>query len=94
MRTKLVNQASDIVHQMNELELNDVIRSVKLRREYLAREAASRIIKGDEVEFFSARTGTVRGTVTKVNRKTVVVYQAGRGSWKVPAELLKPVKAA
>ena len=78
---------------MNNDELNQVIEAIKRQRTYLARTTARAMAIGDTVEF-DARGRTVRGTVTKINRKTVIVNEPGYGSWKVTASLLRVVEAA
>jgi len=93
MGSKLANQASAIIHQMDQEELNDVVRAIKLRREYLARQATGTITVGDEVEFYSTKTGRVVGIAVKVNQKTVVV-ESGFRSWKVPGAMLTKTEAA
>jgi hypothetical protein len=80
------------IHKMDNDQLNDVIRAVKDRRTYLARQKAVSFMVGDRVSF-AARGMQVLGTVSKVNIKTVQVKQDNSFTvWKVHASLLKPVK--
>jgi hypothetical protein len=80
------------IQKMNNDELNAVVRAIKLRRTYLARQSANTFQVGDTVNF-AARGMQVVGTVTKVNVKTVQVRQNNSLTlWKVHASLLKPVK--
>jgi hypothetical protein len=80
------------IQKMNNDELNAVVRAIKLRRTYLARQSANTFAVGDRVSF-AARGMQVLGTVTKINIKTVQVKQDNAyTTWKVHASLLKPVK--
>lgn len=81
------------IRNMNNDELNQVIEAIKLQRTWLARTTARAMAVGDTVEF-DARGRTVRGTITKINRKTVVVREQGYGQWKVTASLLRVVETA
>jgi hypothetical protein len=80
------------IQKMNNDELNAVVRAIKLRRTYLARQSANTFQVGDTVNF-AARGMQVVGTVTKVNVKTVQVRQNNSLTlWKVHASLLSPVR--
>ena len=80
------------IHKMNNDELNAVVRAIKDRRTYLARQQAVTFAVGDRVSF-AARGMQVLGTVTKVNTKTILVKQDNAyTTWKVHASLLRPVK--
>lgn len=48
-----------------------------------------KIDKGATVSFVAHRAERkIVGTVTKVNRKTVIVHEEGYGNWKVPNSLI------
>lgn len=80
------------IHKMDNDELNAVVRAIKDRRTYLARQSANTFVVGDRVSF-AARGMQVLGTVTKVNIKTIQVRQSNSATvWKVHASLLRPVK--
>ena len=80
------------IHKMDNDQLNAVVRAIKDRRTYLARQRAVTFAIGDTVNF-AARGMQVVGTVTKVNLKTVQVRQNNSLTvWKVHASLLSPVK--
>jgi len=80
------------IHKMDNDELNAVVRAIKDRRTYLARQQAVTFAVGDRVSF-AARGMQVLGTVTKINIKTVQVRQSNSATvWKVHASLLRPVK--
>jgi FKBP-type peptidyl-prolyl cis-trans isomerase 2 len=78
---------------MNDDELEQIVDAIKLRRTYLSRQTTRELATGDSVEF-EARGRTVKGTVIKINRKTVIVYEAGYGKWKVPASMLRKTETA
>jgi hypothetical protein len=80
------------IDKMDNDQLNAVIRKIKERRTYLARQRAVTFAVGDTVNF-AARGMQVVGTVTKVNVKTVQVRQNNSLTlWKVHASLLSPVR--
>jgi hypothetical protein len=80
------------IHKMDNDQLNAVVRAIKDRRTYLARQRAVTFAVGDRVSF-AARGMQVLGTVTKVNIKTIQVKQDNAyTTWKVHASLLKPVR--
>jgi len=75
-------------------ELNQIIEAIKLQRTFLSRQTTRSLRIGDTVEFDGRNGRTVQGTVTKINRKTVVVREAGYGQWRVTASLLRQVESA
>ncbi len=89
-----VTRAVEQIYQMDSDEINQVIEAIKLRRQYLARQAVRSVLVGDTVSF-SARGRTVVGQVTQVNRKTLSVREQGNGAvftmWKVSATLVTKV---
>jgi len=88
-----VQTAVDAIRNMNNDELNQIVDAIKLQRTYLARTMTRAMAVGDTVEFTGRGGRTVTGTVTKINRKTVIVNE-GFTNWKVPASLLRVVEAA
>ena len=86
----MLNTVVDQIGRMNAEELNRAVDAIKLRRTYLARQAANEMVKGDMVQFRKRDGQTVRGRITKVNQKTVVV-DTGTVTWKVTASMLSPV---
>ena len=81
-----LNETLVQIQNCDRAELDEVIAAVKLRQTRLARSAARTFMRGDRVEFAS-RQGVQRGTVVKVNPKTVVV-DCGSQRWKVTASML------
>lgn len=89
----LVTRASELIYQMDNQQLNEVIEAIKLKRQYLAKQAVRSFVVGDMVQFTSNRTGgRINGTVRKVNRKYIVVEaHIGGGQWRVPATMLTKI---
>jgi len=83
----MLNTVLDQVARMDNAELNRVVEAVKMRRTFISKESARGLFIGDAVSFEGKR-GTVQGTVTKVNTKTVVVDTVRDGRWKVTASML------
>lgn len=89
-----VQTAVDAIRNMNNDELNQVVEAIKMQRTWLARTMTRAMAAGDTVEF-NARGRIVTGTVTKINRKTVLVKENNAyTTWKVAASLLKVVDMA
>jgi uncharacterized protein YkvS len=88
-----VQTAVAAINSMNNDELEQVVDAIKLRRTYLSRQTTRQLATGDSVEF-EARGRVVRGRVTKINRKTVIVHEPGYGNWKVPASLVCKTETA
>jgi len=81
-----VETAIDAIRNMNKDELVHVIDAVKLRHTSLARQTTRSLQLGDTVEFTNKQGRTVSGTVTKINRKTLIVKN-GFTTWRVPAAM-------
>ncbi len=77
------------------VELNDrVIERLKYMDAVHAQQAMMTLNIGTQVSFDSPRHGRVFGTVIKFNRKTVVVLTEDRVQWRVPPDILTPIKDA
>ena len=87
----MINTVLDQIQRMDNDELNRVIAAVKLQRTHNARNITRKLLVGDVVSF-DTRSGTVTGTVRKVNPKTVLVKDSKSATqWKVTATLLTPL---
>jgi len=85
----LVTKASELIYQMDNGQLNEVIESIKLKRQHLSRQATRTILVGDIVEFNGRRGQKVSGKVVKVNQKTLVVLDSKTQTrWKVSGTLV------
>jgi hypothetical protein len=82
---------------MDNAQINEIVEALKLKRQYLARQATRAVTLGDTVEF-DARGRKVIGKVTKVNQKTLQVREDRGGlvstNWKVTASLVRKVEVA
>ena len=94
MQGNLVTKAVELIYQMEGTQLQEVIEAVRLKRQYLAKQAIKKFVIGDMVQFTSKRTGgKVNATVEKVNRKYVIVStHIGGEKWRVPASMLVHLK--
>jgi len=85
----LVTKAVELIYQMDNDQLSQVIDAVKLKRQYITKQATRSLMVGDIVSFTSSRTGrNISGKVTKVARKYITVDCGVDGSWKVPGNML------
>mgnify|MGYP005664595279 FL=1 len=88
--TNLVTEATELVYQMDNDQLNQLVEAVKLKRTHLARQAVKSFSIRDSVQFSSRDGRSYTGTVRKVNRKYIVV-DTPQGSYRVPATMLTQV---
>lgn len=80
---------SAIMHQeWTNDQLMSMAMSIKYARERLTKRTVWSLTLGANVKFVHTRTGRVHvGTVTKINRKKVIVRE-GATNWTVPAAML------
>ena len=71
-------------------ELNQIVDAVKLKRQYLSKQAVRKFRVGDKIQFTSRSGVPVGGTVKKVNIK-YVVCDTPLGQYRVPATMLEKV---
>jgi putative ribosome biogenesis GTPase RsgA len=87
----MIDTVLEQIQRMDNDELNRVIGAVKQRRTYNARNITRKLVTGDVVSF-ETKSGTITGTVRKVNPKTVLVKDRNSATtWKVTATLLTPL---
>lgn len=92
-----INQA--IMHgTLTNDQLDSVIMAVKYRRTQIGKQVKRSLAAGASVKFYSSKHGReILGTVTKVNRKFVIVREkTSKGlfvntNWRVPANMLETV---
>lgn len=90
--TNSVTKAVELIYTMDNDQLNQVIEAIKLKRQFLSRQAVRNFTIGDMVQFTSKTGGKVNATVKKVNRKYVIVSaHIGGQQWRVPATMLTPI---
>ena len=84
-----VTKAVEEIYKMDMDELNQVVEAIKLKRQYLAKQAVRSFKIGDMVQFTNKTGGRVNATVEKVNKKYVIVStHIGGEKWRVPATML------
>lgn len=84
-----VTKAVEAIYKMDNNELNQVIEAIKLKRQYLSRQAVRSFMIGDIVGFTDKRGRQTSGIVRKVNRKYIIVHENSTGTqWRVPATML------
>ena len=85
-----VTKAVEAIYKMDNDELNQVVEAIKLKRQFLAKQAVRSFTVGDMVQFTSSRTGgKINGTIEKVNKKYIIVSaHIGGDKWRVPATML------
>jgi hypothetical protein len=95
--SNLVTRAVELIYQMDNAQINEIVEALKLKRQYLARQATRAVTLGDIVEF-DARGRKVIGKVTKVNQKTLQVREDRGGlvstNWTFTASLVRKVEVA
>lgn len=88
-----VETAVTAIYRASNDELDQMVEAIKLRRTALSKAVVRAIAVGDTVEFIGRDNLPVTGTVTKVNRKTLLVKR-GFTTWRVTASLCKKVELA
>ena len=84
-----VTKVVEVIYKMNNNELNQVVDAIRLKRQYLAKQAIREFHIGDMVQFTDKNGGRTNATVTKVNKKYVIVEaHIGGTQWRVPATML------
>ena len=92
MNIKEINTA--IMHgDFTNEELNTIGDAIRFARAQLVARNKMVLSIGSIVKFKSSTRGTISGTVKKINRKFVLVNEAGTAfsTWRVPANMLEIV---
>lgn len=97
MNIKEINSAIMFGDFTND-ELTSIGDAIRYRRSRLTQEKKRDLSVGINVKFTNSRTGrVVTGTVSKINRKFVIVREAPSAGglfatqWRVPANMLEAV---
>lgn len=89
-----VTKCAELILSMDNDELNQVIETVQLRRQYLTKQATRSFVVGDTVQFTSTKTGNVKqGTITKIARKYITINCGAFDVWRVPGNMIEKVTA-
>jgi len=79
---------TSVIPNLSDIECTAIFHAVERRKAQIARQNVRTFRKGDLVKF-DVRTGDVRGTVVKVNRKNIIVESAlGGVMYRVPANMV------
>ena len=92
MNIKEINSA--IMHgDFTNEQLNSIGDAIRFARAQLVARNKMSLSIGSIVKFTSSTKGTISGTVKKINRKYVLVNEAGKAfsTWRVPANMLEVV---
>ena len=92
MNIKEINTA--IMHgNLTNEELNSIGDAIRFARAQLVARNKMALSIGSIVKFNSSTRGTISGIVKKINRKYVLVNEAGKAfsTWRVPANMLEIV---
>ena len=92
MNIKEINTA--IMHgDFTNEELNSIGDAIRFARAQLVARNKMVLSIGSIVKFKSSTRGVISGTVKKINRKFVLVNEAGTAfsTWRVPANMLEIV---
>lgn len=88
-----MRELRNIVMGLSSDELGDLGLFMKERRNELNRGTIRELRIGDDVKFDAGNRGIIKGTVTKINKKTVMVLEkknTGRTcEWRVTASILE-----
>ena len=79
----------DYIKNADNETLNVIATQINRRRSVLQEEAIDNFVVGQDVEFTRKDGDTIRGSVQKINRKTIIVKTDLNLLWKVPPSLLR-----
>lgn len=79
---------AQLMRKANRDDLNEVVRLFKAQQSRLTTMATAKWAVGDEVEFDSKYGSKVRGTIIKVNSKTIKMKSTDGVTWVVSPSLL------
>ena len=87
---KLLMEIQGKIMGLNNDDLNNLIDTIKFRRNQIQQEAKRLFKIGDKVFFLNKKKGKVEGMVTKINKKYIIVDEThGMMSWRVSPTLLE-----
>jgi len=92
MNIKEINSAIMHGDYTNE-QLNSINDAIRFARAQLVARNKMALSIGSVVKFKSSTRGVISGTVKKINRKYILVNEAGTAfsTWRVPANMLEVV---
>tara|TARA_B100002003_G_C13987635_1_gene477340 strand:+ start:503 stop:790 length:288 start_codon:yes stop_codon:yes gene_type:complete len=84
---KKIDEMQALVNSTNEDELKSLTSMVKTHREILTKRKIKKLRINDRVEFIS-KSRVIKGNITKVNIKRVIVKTDGGATWDIPPLML------
>ena len=79
----------DYIKSADNETLNAIITQINRRRSALQEEAIDNFVVGQDVEFTRKDGDTIRGSIQKIKRKTILVKTDLNLLWKVSPSLLR-----
>jgi hypothetical protein len=79
----------DYIKSADNETLNAIITQINRRRSALQEEAIDNFVVGQDVEFTRKDGDTIRGSIQKINRKTILIKTDLNLLWKVSPSLLR-----
>jgi hypothetical protein len=79
----------DYIKSADNETLNVIITQINRRRSALQEEATDNFVVGQDVEFTRKDGDTIRGSIQKINRKTILIKTDLNLLWKVSPSLLR-----
>lgn len=79
----------DYIKNADNETLNVIATQINRRRSVLQEEAIDNFVVGQDVEFTRKDGDTIRGSIQKINRKTILVKTDLNLLWKVSPSLLR-----
>ena len=88
---KLLMEIQGKIMGLNNDDLNNLIDTIKFRRNQISQEAKRLFKVGDSVFFVGKKgKGKVEGKITKINKKYIIVDEThGMMTWRVSPTLLE-----
>jgi len=82
----------DVINYLNKIKTKDELYHyhdiLKARAKQIEQKIASKFNVGDKVKFIGKYGNEVKGTITKVNQKTIKLISTDNIRWKVSPSLL------
>ena len=83
-----------LINRASAEDLEAMLQAYKDRKKAAEQEDKSSVRPGAKVKFLVGKSGqTLRGTVQKINRKTIAVKTADGQNFRVQPELVQPATA-
>ncbi len=92
VKLKLADILAEVA-QMDNDNINQLVRAIQVRRDQLHFQKTKNFNIGDRVEFTCSRTGRVlTGSVSKTKIKYILVSTDNGQRWNIPGGMLRPIQ--